>query len=146
MLPILASLLIECYISLTYANPLGPSGGRTIALTPTFPDPLSPSSLSASSNVSASRIVVQCDDEYGVNLDLADCRNALALINPSKDRVVFADRDDPGRSEGWLPLPFRLMGSKSIVSTVLGEHISDIEARVSALLHSAGGDFTRPHW
>lgn len=57
---------------------------------------------------------LRCDSRYGENLDILDCRNALSQLKTGSERVLVEDRDHmtPG-DEATLPLPYRLMGSKS---------------------------------
>jgi len=113
MFALVALLLIACYNSLVDANPLGPSSGQVTALIRTLP-----TSTSASSNISAPRIVVQCSDDYGIGLNLGDCEDAIEHINPATENVVFADRDDDGKPHGAVPLPWRLMGGRCIVTAI----------------------------
>jgi len=146
MFATVAFLLIACCNSLAHANPLGPSNGQSIALTPTSPDPVLPSSTSASSNVSAPRIVVQCSDDYGTGLVLADCEDAIEHISPETQKVVFADRDDENKPDGAVPLPWRLMGGECIAIRIFCAlllrcvrelAVTDIKLSSSAMLYPA---------
>ena len=60
------------------------------------------------------RQILECDSRYGVNLDILDCRNAIQQLKTGPKRVIVADREDifPG-DDATIPLPYRLMGSKS---------------------------------
>lgn len=115
MSALVSFVLVAWYNSLAHANPLGPTSGQSLALTPPLPDPLALPSTSASTNVSARRIVVQCSDDYGIGLNLADCEDAIEHISPETHIVAFAERDDRTKPEGAVPLPWRLMGGRCIV-------------------------------
>lgn len=70
-----------------------------------------PSGLSSASlNVSASDFDIQCHEEYGVNVNVRDCENAIAQIRPADSKIEFMDREDPDRPQETMPLPYRLMG------------------------------------
>lgn len=114
----MACLLFECCNSLAHENPLGPSNGQSIALTPALPDPVLSTSTSSSTNVSAPRIVVQCSDDYGTGLVLGDCEDAIEHISPETQKVAFANRDDERKPDGAVPLPWRLMGGECIVMRI----------------------------
>jgi len=155
MFATVAFLLIACCNSLAHANPLGPSNGQSIALTPTSPDPVLPSSTSASSNVSAPRIVVQCSDDYGTGLVLADCEDAIEHISPETHKVVFADRDDENKPDGAVPLPWRLMGGECIAIRIFCAlllrcvrelAVTDIKLSSSAMLYPADIGTWCPGW
>ena len=62
---------------------------------------------------------LQCDSRYGENLDILDCRNALSQLRSGSERLNVVDRDGivPGE-EATIPLPYRLMGSKSTSACV----------------------------
>ena len=96
----LSIFLVSLYSLHVYASP--------------FHIPFSPDgnvSTTSSENVAT----VQCDTRYGVNLDIQDCRNAISHFNSGSDLLTLANRENimPG-DQDTLPLPFRLMGSKSI--------------------------------
>jgi len=114
----MACLLFECCNSLAHENPLGPSNGQSIALTPALPDPVLSTSTSSSTNVSAPRIVVQCSDDYGTGLVLGDCEDAIEHISPETQKVAFANRDDERKPDGAVLLPWRLMGGECIVMRI----------------------------
>lgn len=75
------------------------------------------STVNASSASPENSPTVECDANYGVNLDIQDCRNAISQFNSGSELLPLADRDHimPGDRD-TLPLPFRMMGSKSFPS------------------------------
>lgn len=61
----------------------------------------------------STKATIQCDQRYGEDLDILDCRNAISQFNAGADLLVVADRRAiVTGDEDTLPLPFRLMGSK----------------------------------
>jgi len=118
MFAVVAFLLIAGHNSLAHANPLGPSNDQPLILTPALPDPAVSSSTSAPSNLSAPRIAVQCSDDYGIGLNLGDCEDAISHISPETQKVTFVDRHDEGKPDGAVPLPWRLMGGRCIMTQI----------------------------
>lgn len=149
MFALLAFLLVACYNSLAHANPLGPNNGQSLALKPPLPHPVLLSSTSASSNVSARRIVVQCSDDYGIGLNLADCEDAIEHISPETHTIAFGDRHDREIPAGAVPLPWRLMGGRCIVTknSCCGSLLfTDIKFSSSAMLYPAYIGTWCPSW
>lgn len=82
---------------------------------PTRPDPVDIlPAINDSVSALGGRQTLRCDSRYGENLDFLDCRNAISQLKTGSERVVVADRDNisPG-DEATIPLPYRLMGSRS---------------------------------
>lgn len=69
--------------------------------------------------MSVRRIDVHCSDDYGTDLVLGDCEDAIEHIDPVTQTVTFADRHDEGIPAGAIPLPWRLMGGRCIVTETL---------------------------
>lgn len=69
--------------------------------------------IQVSNLVTNNPLTVQCDDRYGVDLDVLDCRNAISQFNSGPGYFTVGDRQRlPPGDEETLPLPYRLMGSK----------------------------------
>ena len=111
MFPLPAFLLIESFVVLTHANPLGPANSHPTALTQALPEP-----LPQSSNVSVSEPFIECDDQYGTVTNIRDCEIAIEGIQPNTHQVLYMDRDDPEKIPDSIPLPYRIMGRTSIAT------------------------------
>ena len=111
MFPLPAFLLIESFVAITHANPLGPANGHPTALTQALPEP-----LPRSSNVSVSGPFIECDDQYGTVTNIRDCEIAIERIPPTTNQILYMDRDDPERISDSIPLPYRVMGRTSIAT------------------------------
>lgn len=116
------------------------------------------SASNASEGFAARRPIVQCDTAYGENLNVLDCRNAIFHINRGDQPRTVLSRDDrePGDDDS-LPLPFRLMGSKSStfmhwewlnMSTQLSFILldTDMTLRLSTVLYPACFERRRNLW
>ncbi|KAL8828435.1 MAG: hypothetical protein Q9191_002593 [Dirinaria sp. TL-2023a] len=70
------------------------------------------STLNASTASPENHATVECSEEYGANLDVLDCRNAISHFTSGSTLLPLADREHimPGDDE-TLPLPFRMMGN-----------------------------------
>lgn len=101
---LLAVALFLCAFGMrcAQAKPVKPDDGRTWIVQPDL----------SKASVSASDYVIQCDEQYGVDLDMADCNSALNHMTPTSSRLSFREREDPERSPRDIPLPYRTMGGK----------------------------------
>ena len=84
-----------------------------------------------------SKPAIFCDgDQYGKDLIIADCKDAITAIKRSKQQVRFGERT--ADKETWdVGLPFRQIGSEDAAEKVplvtLLYHLTLIQYRVSAL-------------
>ena len=109
MIPVLLVLLLSRDINFALAVP-----AQTL---PDFNDVLA--AINGSAPALSAQQELQCDSRYGENLDILDCRNAISQLKTGSERLNVVDRDDiaPGE-EATIPLPYRLMGSKSASACV----------------------------
>lgn len=72
-----------------------------------------------SPGISENKPAVFCDgDQYGRNLIVADCRDAITGIKRSKQQVRFGERTPETRT--WdISLPFRQIGSEDAAAEIL---------------------------
>ena len=71
-----------------------------------------PTNVSTTTRLQGKRFVECNSVEYGDNLLVADCREAVGYVPFNADQHAFAERDTPEGAGITVDLPFRLMGSE----------------------------------
>lgn len=105
--------LPACIIGIVGAKPILSDINPITNLAPALASQNNSQTFSNASNVSASQVTIECDEEYGTNPNLADCESAIRRINPIQKILTFGDREDPELAADAIHLPFREMGGMS---------------------------------
>lgn len=126
MLPLTsAALFLLIAISIASAANLPNTRPSHNIIQPPFPEVLPPldihpsPGLSQTSNQSTARLNasvlesgydVSCDAQYGTDLNVDDCLEALTTFTRSRNQVTFANRYAAFMTPELYPLPWRWMG------------------------------------
>ena len=96
------------------AIPPRPSAGTVnLETEPILPSELLSNGNLSTHNVSSDNVIaVQCNAEsFGVNLNVASCRQVFRLIVKDDEQITFAERGTLVPYQ--IPLPYRVQSSKS---------------------------------
>lgn len=118
MLPNLLPLFMACNICAIWAIPSRvasemPSNQMVQPLRlPNSTEIHIPTNVSTTTGLQGKRYAICNGVDYGEDLLVADCREAIGYVPFNADQHAFAERSTPERAGVTVDLPFRLMGGE----------------------------------